>query len=133
MDQCPIQWESKTLIRLTRQKPEISAVSMGHQARKGFSQLAQVPTCVQDAMHLDYSFFFFFHVSTDGMQYLTRCCIKGLRKADRHNTLSVCEKDDLNRRNMSATERKICRHSERVCCVKQIQQRMCSLGKYRAM
>ena len=36
MDQCPIQGESKTLIRLTLQKPEISARSMGHQARKGF-------------------------------------------------------------------------------------------------
>ena len=40
MDQCPIQEESKTLIRLTLQKREISARSMGHQARKAFSQLA---------------------------------------------------------------------------------------------
>ena len=37
MDQCPIQGESKTHIRLTLQKPEISTNSMGHQARKGFS------------------------------------------------------------------------------------------------
>ena len=37
MDQCPVQGESKTLIRLTLQKPEISAGSMGHLARKGFS------------------------------------------------------------------------------------------------
>ena len=37
MDQCPIQGESKTVIRLTLRKPEINAGSMGHQARKGFS------------------------------------------------------------------------------------------------
>ena len=37
MDQCPVQGESKTLIRLTLQKLEISASSMGHQAHKGFS------------------------------------------------------------------------------------------------
>ena len=40
MDQCPIQGESKTLIRLTLEKPEISADSMGHLARKGFSSLS---------------------------------------------------------------------------------------------
>ena len=43
MDQCPVQGESKTLIRLTHQKPEISAGSMGHLARKGLS-LAQQAT-----------------------------------------------------------------------------------------
>ena len=37
MDQCSVQGESKTLIHLTLQKPEISAGSMGHQARTGFS------------------------------------------------------------------------------------------------
>ena len=37
MDQCPVQGESKTLIRLTLQKLETSAGSMGHLARKGFS------------------------------------------------------------------------------------------------
>ena len=37
MDQCPIQGKSKTLIRLTLQKPEISAGSMDHLAREGFS------------------------------------------------------------------------------------------------
>ena len=41
MDQCPIQGESKTLIGLTLQKPEISTGSMGHQALQGFS-LAQL-------------------------------------------------------------------------------------------
>ena len=37
MNYCPVQGESKTLIRLTLQKPEISAGSIGHLARKGFS------------------------------------------------------------------------------------------------
>ena len=37
MDYCPFQEESKILIRLTVQKPEISAGSMGNMARKGFS------------------------------------------------------------------------------------------------
>ena len=37
MDWCPVQGESKTLIRLTLQNPEISAGSMGHLAHKGFS------------------------------------------------------------------------------------------------
>ena len=39
MDQCPVQGESKTLILLTLQKPEVSAISMGHLVRKGFSYL----------------------------------------------------------------------------------------------
>ena len=37
MDWYPIQGESKTLICLTLQKPRISAGSMGHLSRKGFS------------------------------------------------------------------------------------------------
>ena len=36
MDYCHIQRESKTLIRLTLQKPEISAGSTGHLACKVF-------------------------------------------------------------------------------------------------
>ena len=47
MDQCPIQGELKTLIRLTLQKTEISDGSMGHWARKGFSQQnGKCVTCV---------------------------------------------------------------------------------------
>ena len=37
MDQYPIQGDSKTLVHLTLQKLEISAGSMGHLVRKGFS------------------------------------------------------------------------------------------------
>ena len=37
MDQCRIQGESKTLIRLTLQKTEISTGSMGHLARKNLA------------------------------------------------------------------------------------------------
>ena len=38
MDLCPVQSESKTLICLTLQKPEISPGFMGHLACKGFSK-----------------------------------------------------------------------------------------------
>ena len=37
MDYCLNQRESKTLVHYTPQKPEISAVSKGYLARKGFS------------------------------------------------------------------------------------------------
>ena len=37
MDYCPIKGESKTLICLTLQNPEINAGSMGHLVRKRFS------------------------------------------------------------------------------------------------
>ena len=42
MDKCPVQEESKTLIHLTLQKPEISAGSMGHLTRKGFSFIVRI-------------------------------------------------------------------------------------------
>ena len=42
MDYCPVQGESKTFIRLELQKPEISADSVGHVARKEFSYLAEL-------------------------------------------------------------------------------------------
>ena len=65
MDQCPVQGELKTLIRLTRQKLEISAGSMGSQVRKGFSYLA-------NKRYTNIWFWIFVYVKTDvKLHYVT--------------------------------------------------------------
>ena len=55
MDKCPIHGKSKTLIRLTLQKTNISASSMGHLARKGFSfSLASACNSVRHSTSFSY-------------------------------------------------------------------------------
>ena len=64
---CPVRGESKTLIRLTLQKPEISFGSMGQQTRKGFSfslPLLQRWSTVYEMGWLHYALHLIFHIST---------------------------------------------------------------------
>lgn len=67
------------------------------------------------------------------LSWVTRCCLKGQRKAKKENHPSSCNSDDLDRRRFrAAIDRIICRHAERICCVKEIQKMSCESGKYEA-
>ena len=75
--------------------------------------------------------FFFYKASY--LSWVTRCCSKGQRKAKRANDPTSCNSDDLDRRRFNnAMDRIICRHAERICCVKEIQKLSCESGKYEA-
>ena len=74
-----------------------------------------------------------FSVANYLMQWSSRCCVKGKHKASSMTGRpSICDKDDLDRRSMTTAVRIICRHAERICCVKEIQKLSCQLGKYHA-
>lgn len=72
-------------------------------------------------------------VEANYMSWVSRCCSKGRRKASKSNDPTSCNSDDLDRRRFkSLLDRIICRHSERICCVKEIQRMSCESGKYEA-
>lgn len=72
-------------------------------------------------------------VQANYKSWITRCCVKGQRKASKTKDPSACNADDLDRRRFNSPfDRLICRHSERVCCVKEIQKMSCEIGKYEA-
>ncbi|XP_031553546.1 fibulin-1-like [Actinia tenebrosa] len=68
------------------------------------------------------------------IDWVNRCCIKGRQKAENFKGhFEVCNKDDLDRRTFtSVMDRMVCRMSERVCCVKELQKVACERGKYQA-
>ncbi|CAH3164361.1 unnamed protein product [Pocillopora meandrina] len=68
------------------------------------------------------------------MNWVGRCCTKGHRKASRNYDPSSCNSDDLDRRRFNTKfERWICRLSERVCCMKEIQKKSCQSGIFEAL
>lgn len=79
-----------------------------------------------------------FHISfLTGQSYMNwvgRCCTKGHRKASKNYDPSSCNSDDLDRRRFNTKfERWICRLSERVCCMKEIQKKSCQSGIFEAL
>lgn len=76
---------------------------------------------------------FCFVLAASYLSWVTRCCSKGRRKAQTTNDPTSCNSDDLNRRRFrNVIDRVICRHSERICCVKEMQKLSCQSGKYEA-
>lgn len=68
------------------------------------------------------------------VSWVIRCCKKGQHKAAKAaGNPTSCNSDDLDRRRFrNELDRTICRHAERICCVKEIQKLSCEGGKYEA-
>lgn len=79
-------------------------------------------------------FHFSFLTGQSYMNWVGRCCTKGHRKASKNYDPSSCNSDDLDRRRFNTKfERWICRLSERVCCMKEIQKKSCQSGIFEAL
>lgn len=67
------------------------------------------------------------------LSWVVRCCSKGRLKAKKSADPTSCNSDDLSRRRFQTPrDRLICRHAERICCVKEMQKLSCQSGKYEA-
>lgn len=67
------------------------------------------------------------------LSWIVRCCSKGRIKAKSSGDPTSCNSDDLSRRRFKAMrDRLVCRHAERICCVKEMQKLSCQSGKYEA-
>lgn len=67
------------------------------------------------------------------LSWIVRCCSKGHLKAKKSADPTSCNSDDLSRRRFQTPrDRLICRHAERICCVKEMQKLSCQSGKYEA-
>lgn len=67
------------------------------------------------------------------LSWVVRCCSKGRIKAKSSGDPTSCNSDDLSRRRFQTMrDRLICRHAERICCVKEMQKLSCQSGKYEA-
>ena len=67
------------------------------------------------------------------LSWVVRCCSKGRLKAKNSGDPTSCNSDDLSRRRFQTPlDRLVCRHAERICCVKEMQKLSCQSGKYEA-